>query len=213
MQYDIDNIYYLPLDIPNLELLNFTNNFTTYATTLPEVTKNNYSNGIQGKITSNINYWDQWLAFSNGKWDEVFKELYPTSVSLFRELPYDKLIRIYFFKQIKTVDPHIDFVTGLYTSYPSAMRYWVVNEDLDTTFYFQNDNIKIFPIYPTTSNWWIMNSTAIKHGSNMPTTTEKIILGIYGIPNYNQLTDLISNSMKKYSEFALYKDDFSSKWR
>ena len=203
------DIVFLPLDLPNLKLEDFSYNFEKYSHVLPDRTSYSYSNGIEGKTTTNLNYWSEWVAYKENKWDNNFLSIYPNFPTIITSLPYDKLIRIYFFKQIKELTPHKDFVTGLNTDYPSAIRYWVINEELDKTFYFIHNDIKIFPKYPKETKWWIMNSTIVQHGSHMPENSkEKIIMGIYGIPNEKSMKELIAKSNIKYNEYVLTKRDF-----
>lgn len=206
MRSDLNEIIFLPLAMSNLELPDFITNFDFNSVSMPNVTTYTHANGVDGKTVTNINYWSQWLVFNKEKWDTSFMSLYPDAVEVFKALPYEKLIRIYFFKQIREVDPHPDIVTGLYTDYPSAVRYWAINEELSSTFYFENGK-KIFPKYPDDTKWFVMNSTAVEHGSHMPIAT-KIILGIYGIPDSEKFTALLDRSMERYSDYVIYKKDF-----
>ena len=215
MPVDLKNIYFLPLDLPHLEFQDFSRNFAINCESMPETSLNSYSNGIPGKQTENKNYWDQWVCYThvNG-WDPKFIQTYPHEHDILNNLPYEKLIRIYFFRQIKELDPHTDIVTGLYTDYPSAVRFWVINAELDTTFFFIKTNpcgntIKKFPTYPSDSRWWAMNSTSLSHGSHMPETSkEKIIMGIYGIPKQQEFIQLLQDSHCKYPEYVLSLNDW-----
>ena len=205
----LDDIIFLPLELPDLKLENFSDNFEKYSRVMPDTTTYSYSNGIEGKTTTNLNYWSQWVVFNNKIWNEYFVNLYPNFVTIVETLPYEKLIRIYFFKQIKELTPHKDFVTGLDTGYPSAIRYWVINEELDRTFYFIHNDKKIFPKYPEDTKWWIMNSTFVQHGSHMPENSkEKIIMGVYGIPDEKSMKTLIKKSENKYNEYMVMKEKF-----
>jgi len=217
MSVDLKNLFFLPLDLPNLAFKNFSSNFAAYCQTMPESSINTYSNGVQGKQSINKNYWDEWVCYThvNG-WDENFVKKYPDEHEILKSLPYEKLIRLYFFKQIKELDPHTDIVTGLYTDYPSAVRFWVINEELNSTFFFQRilkngEIVRKFPSYPLDSKWWAMNSTSISHGSYMPTVSkEKIIMGIYGIPKYPEFLNMLEKSWSKYKNYSLSLEDFAS---
>lgn len=211
MKSEFYDLIYTPLDIPNIavnrdDLLSWWDSHAQITTQFPEVG-------------------NAWITAQNGQiLHPELNSIVPGIMELVKALPVNEY-KITLLEQIRELPAHIDVVgtkkdprhyVKLSQCWPCDYRVWLINDQPDDTFYFQNmeNGRKLFPKWPNSliGKPWVFNAhdRHIYHGSHKPQKgNRKIILSINTLepPKKEEHFDLIKSSLIKYSDKALWREN------
>ena len=192
------NIAYIPLDIPKFGLESIVEKYNFYPHHL-------YPNAwdclpVCGKTTD----WNQSAFY------KAYEDRY-NSGEVYWNVPEMKPILEYYpgevthaqvLNQKASIVAHKD--TPILRKQPEPNGFKILlNNILEKSFYVKINGTRIHIELPNTTNCFAINEHDILHGATMP-QQEKYIVSCFGIIDEAKHKELISRSVEKYGEYAIY---------
>jgi len=134
-----------------------------------------------------------------------FEELFPSLANAIRQLPFKEIGASGMLMQMGAVPPHRDTYDPDQPQEPRRYIIYITNPS-DSTFYIQHGDVKIYPQIDEKYRCFAFNNTDVLHGAD-PTFKTKIILSTAGIIDQKKHNELLSRSIKKFSNKVIYIDD------
>jgi len=192
------NIAYIPLDIPKFELMDIVDNYTFHL-------HNKWPDAwdclpVCGKTTKwdAISFYDAYVnRYEPGevKWNvPELKEIlsfYPGEVTHAQVLNQKNIIVAH--KDTPIVKKQIE---------PAGFKI-LLNPFLEKSFYLKIKGKRYFIDLPNSTNCFAINEIDVLHGAIMP-NYNKYIVSCFGNIEVGKHKELISRSLKKYSNYGIY---------
>jgi len=190
----MNNIAYIPLDIPKFDILNIIDNYSFQD-------HNKWAHAwdclpVCGKT-------DKWDADSF--YDAFLQKFEPGEVrwnvpELKDTLSYypGEVVFAQILHQKTTIPAHRDYPIIKRQNEPSGFRI-LMNPKLEKSFFVKVDGKRYFIDLPDDTSSFIMNEYDVSHDSVMP-TNPKYIISVFGIIDEERHSDLIKRSLDKYGK-------------
>jgi hypothetical protein len=125
-------------------------------------------------------------------------ELFNSLFDNLDKLPIDlQVVRI--LQSLTEVAPHHDYADQY------SIRSLLYDDNPKQTWLYENDRKDIeYLRMPSDTNTWCYDDVKVKHGTKFTRGFSKQLVLYYGIPKEPDLTTLIDDSIKKYSDYVIY---------